>query len=465
MHLIFDALARHARETPDAPAVRAGDVSLTWGKFARRVAQAAEGFARGPRTVGLALSGIEYAIGDLGATLAGCRVVPVPAFFSPGQRQHLLSDAEATLIETLPRGAAEALPDYRGGAERVIYTSGTTGTPKGVVLGDRQITASIEGLAAALRPTAADRYLSALPRSQLLEQICGVFLPVLAGAEAVTCPEGLAALMGGDGPAFAQAAARLDPTITVLAPRQLALWVAALEAGEAVAPRGLRYIAVGGAPVTPRLIEAAHRLGLPAAEGYGLSEACSVVALTPPEAVFPGGGMRPVAGITVEIEAGEIVVSGPTVMNGYLGAPGAPARWHTGDLGRIDGGRLWVEGRRDALIVRASGRNISPEWVEAAALADPAILAAALVDVEEALVLLLAPTRTPDLTGLAARLEDLPEYARPTHFMIADPRTAGLIRASGTADRRTAAAVVADNPVAWCPFRTSARARGERIGA
>ena len=209
--------------------------------------------------------------------------MPVPSFFSPAQVRHLLADAGAELLDRLPDPETPPLPlDYGGGAERVIYTSGTTGQPKGVVLGDRQLDASISGLAAALRPGAGDRYLSVLPQAQLLEQICGIFLPILAGAETLICPEGLAALLAGDGLGLARAAEEFCPTITVLAPRQLALWVAALRQGRARAPARLRYVAVGGAPTSPALLAEARQLGLPAAEGYGLSECCSVVALNRP---------------------------------------------------------------------------------------------------------------------------------------------------------------------------------------
>ena len=376
-------------------------------------------------------------IGDLAATLAGCRVVPVPGFFSQGQVAHLLADAGAALIEQLPVGDGALPLSYAGGSERVIYTSGTTGRPKGVLLGDRQLSASALGLAQAIGAGPGDRYLSALPQAQLLEQICGIFLPVLAGAETALCPEGVNCLFSGDGRGLARLAAEAAPTVTVLAPRQLTLWVQALRQG-APAPHGLRYVAVGGAPVSPELIAEARALGLPVAEGYGLSEACSVVAMTPADAA-EGAAMRPLAGVGVEIDQGEIVVSGPTVMAGYLHGAPQHGPWRTGDLGRIEDGRLVVLGRRDAMILRASGRNIAPEWVEAAALADPAVPAAALVLLpEDRLALVLAATGAPDMPALLARLTELPEYARPRALVIADPRHPGLIRPSGTADRQIA---------------------------
>ncbi|MCJ8140067.1 class I adenylate-forming enzyme family protein [Falsirhodobacter halotolerans] len=437
MHPIFDALSRHARTRADATAFRHADRRISWGGLADAITHAAKAFAAGPRTVGLHLSGIDYVIADLAATLAGCRVVPVPAFFSDGQIAHLLADSGATLIDRLPRSDQALALTYSGGSERIIYTSGTTGRPKGVVLGDRQLTAQTQALAAAIGAVADDRYLSVLPQAQLLEQICGIFVPVLAGAETVIAAEGQSCLFSGNGAPLARFADASRPTVTVLAPRQLTLWVAALRQGGR-APDSLRYIAVGGAPVAPELLGEARTLGLPVAEGYGLSEASSVVAITPAH----GTGMVPVTGVDLWLEDGEIVVDGPNVMAGYLGAAPHSGPWRTGDMGRLTEGRLTVLGRRDGMILRASGRNIAPEWVEAAALADPAIPAAALIlTPDDRLLLVLAAAATPDTLSLAARLADLPEYARPEALVFADPRHAGLIRSSGLADRQVAARI------------------------
>ncbi|PHQ66765.1 MAG: long-chain acyl-CoA synthetase, partial [Paracoccus sp.] len=82
---VFDALARNAVERPQNLAFADGQRGLTWSALAQAVACAAAGFAAGPRIVGLRLAGLDYVIGDLAATLAGCRVVPVPGFFSTGQ--------------------------------------------------------------------------------------------------------------------------------------------------------------------------------------------------------------------------------------------------------------------------------------------------------------------------------------------------------------------------------------------
>ena len=101
---------------------------------------------------------------------------------------------------------------------------------------------------------------------------------------------------------------------------------------------------------------------------YGLTEACSQVDAGPggaPSAPAPRAGRSTTE---VRIEDGEILVRGPTVAPGRRRQDG----WlHTGDLGRLDAdGYLWVEGRRDDLIV-SGGENVGPERVEAVLRAHP----------------------------------------------------------------------------------------------
>lgn len=117
MKQIFAALSRHAAERPKDIAFRRPARSITWAELAREVGARAASLR--PAVLGLGLSGIDYVIADLAATLAGCRVVPVPSFFSPAQVRHLLADAGAELLDRLPDPETPPLPlDYAGGAGR-----------------------------------------------------------------------------------------------------------------------------------------------------------------------------------------------------------------------------------------------------------------------------------------------------------------------------------------------------------
>src|SRR5471032_2120924 len=109
--------------------------------------------------------------------------------------------------------------------------------------------------------TAEDRMLSVLPYALLLEQVAGIAVPLSVGASIALCP---------DPQSLPVAAESFSPTATVLVPEMLAGWVKWLERSGRRSPASLRFVAIGGAPVPPRLAERAWALGLPVHEGYGL---------------------------------------------------------------------------------------------------------------------------------------------------------------------------------------------------
>jgi long-subunit acyl-CoA synthetase (AMP-forming) len=437
--------------------------SVTWRALSFRVTDLAQRLAGMPQTIGIALAGgVDYVVADLAVTLSGRRQVPLPFFFSNEQNAHILMDAQigaviardASLFSALPNlmvidpagsGKASAtLPTYHGGAERVIYTSGSSGKPKGVIIGDRQLDASLTALGDVIRAGPQDRHLSILPLAQLLEQICGIFLPILAGAETVFRFEATKALFGAPIAPLAEAFADVNPTTSLLAPGLLGRWVAELETRQQRAPASLRFVAVGGASSSPALLTAACHAGIPAYEGYGLSECCAVVAMNRPRDNLAGSVGPVLDGIGVTLENGEITVSGPTVMQGYLNGAAAPARWHTGDLGHFDGDRLVIDGRKDALLVTDAGRNVSPEWVEQRVNADPRIVSSALRlrAADGALVLIVVAAAPVNPAEIANLLGDLPLYARPTGLIVTGPDEPDLLFPVGTPNRSVAKTII-----------------------
>ncbi len=462
MHQVFQALTRNAGQHPDEIAFEDDSQSVTWAELASRVADLAArlGATDGPVAIALA-GGVDYVVADLATALAARRQVPLPFFFSREQNAHILLDAGVTTVITatpdlfaavpylklvdpaasVPEGAA--LPPYQGGSERVIYTSGSSGRPKGVVIADRQLSASLAALSSVIAAGPDDVHLSVLPLAQLLEQICGIFLPIMARARTVFRFEATKAVLGAPIAPLAQAFDAVRPTTSVLAPSVLARWAAHLEASARHAPDSLRFVAVGGASSAPALIRAANRMGIPAHEGYGLSECCAVVAMNRPGDNTPGTVGPVLDGLDVRIDAGEIVVSGPTVMQGYLNADPAPRVWRTGDLGHFDGDRLVVDGRKDALLVTGAGRNISPEWVEQRVNAEPRVVASALgLRADDTLVLVVAAAAPIALGEIVALLGDLPDYACPAEVILTRPDEPGLLFPAGTPDRTVAAKLI-----------------------
>lgn len=451
MREIFQAIARHAATRPDDIAFRDPAGALDWATLAKRVLGTAAALRQfGDRPLGIIHSNtVDYVLTDLAASFNGQTIVPLPPFFSPSQIEHLGRTAGLAAIigPDTPldtgRGDGRTLEDAADQAWRVIFTSGSSGTPKGVRIGSRQIMASAHGLIEASGASQSDQHLSILPHAQLLEQIAGILVPILVGAQVTLAPALTRAFLTSDGAAMAQILSAQNFTTTVIVPKILSMW---LDAGQP-APLRLRLVALGGAPVSPELLDRAARTGLPVFEGYGLSECCSVVSMNRPGSNRSGSVGRSVAGTEITIEDGEIVVSGPTVMAGYLGgAPAAGQRWHTGDLGHMDAdGYLYIDGRRDNLIVTPEGRNISPEWVErqVAHLTD-----AALVQIRDRLVLIVA--QGCDRAALACALAPLPAYARPACVLDMPPDAGPLMRPSGAPDRQLARKIAEGAQIGLC---------------
>ena len=333
------------------------------------------------------------------------------------------------------------------GTAKITFTSGTTGTPKGVCLSAAQQRTVAASLVAATQGIGIERHLALLPLAVLLENIAGVRAPLAAGATCCVPSLGTVGVGGSTGfdPRVALAALeRWQADSVILLPQMLTALTAVIEAG-APRPSRLRFAAVGGAKVSPALIERARAAGIPAYEGYGLSECASVVALNVPGANRPGSVGRPLPHARVRIDSGEVVVDDAGFL-GYLGS-GAPGRdaLHTGDLGRVDAdGFLHIDGRCKHQLITSFGRNVAPEWPEAELVSSPAVAQAAVFGEARpqlAAVLVPALPAVPDLAleaAVRAANARLPDYARIAVWLRADvPFSAGngLATANGRARR------------------------------
>ncbi len=437
MREFFDSLARRAAADGNRTAIVSGNAILSYAALCGKVRAMAAAATDLPERVGLLVSqGADGIVFDLALSFAGKEIVPLPEFFSEAQLTHIARKtglthaatdaASADRVQRLglvahPLGAA-AVPGMTPASEarRIIFTSGTTGTPKGVCLSGAQMLASAEALAEASSATGRDRYLSVLPNSLLLEQIAGIYLPLSVGATVV--------LPGAHGSfrasQLADCVEQSKATATVLVPELLYAWLNELRIAARRAPSSLRFVAVGGASVSAQLADEAWSRGLPIYEGYGLSECCSVVCVNRPGARHAGTVGRPLKNVQIAIDDGEIVVSGPTVMRGYVGEPPANGTWRTGDLGALDdAGFLRIIGRKDNVIVTGAGRNVSPEWIEQVIEASGRVKRCVVVGHRQELAALIVP-KNASLCGNDLALRDLvadathqlPDYARPRRY-------------------------------------------------
>ncbi len=483
MSALLERIGLHGRQRPDAAALADGRVTLSYRELVTEIGNLADLIEAG--RVGLLLdNGVPWACLDLALRQREAVCVPMPGFFSTSQLSHLVRDAGLDLIVTdLPdrvaellgspaadsieiagrtvwlfRPAASARAGMGGtgilptGTSKITYTSGTTGQPRGVCLSGAVIESVAAELAEAVGAGPDDRALSLLPLSTLLENIGGLYAPLWVGACAqmpglAEC--GMAGSSGLDPMRLYRALLRFAPSTVILVPQLLKVLVEGVVAGQPV-PASLRFVAVGGAPVAPDLLAHARSLGIPAYQGYGLSEAASVVCLNRPGAERAGSVGKPLANVRVSVSAdGEVMVGGRLFL-GYLGGAAVNDEvWATGDLGYLDAdGCLYLTGRKKTAYATAFGRNVAPEWVESELTGHPLIAQAAVFGEGRPFnVAVLVPRSAVSAEVMAAAVrsvnERLPDYARTPRWVVAEApfsSSNGLASASGALNRAAVAA-------------------------
>jgi long-subunit acyl-CoA synthetase (AMP-forming) len=455
MSSTIEAVRQFSAHTPSRIAVRSATECLTYREIDMRARQLAHQLEA--RETGVAAfvadNGPAWLIADLAAQLAGTVLVPLPPFFTREQIAHALRDSAADTLLADPRlpalrdfdvgplepfialgrdfawcrlraSSVSALP---AGTAKISYTSGTTGKPKGVCLRQAGMDAVAESLRLAVADTSISRHLCVLPLATLLENIAGVCVPLMNGAE-IAIPSaretGLIGASGFDPALLLRCIETYQAESIILVPQLLAALVHALERG-ARRPSSLRLVAVGGARVSPALLARADSVGLPVYEGYGLTECASVVALNTPAARRIGSVGRPLphADVTIDVH-GEIHVAG-AALNGYVGDKQTPQCLATGDLGHFDDdGFLYVSGRRKNMFITSFGRNVSPEWVESELCEEPAIAQAAVFgEARPWNVAVIVPAPGAQREELCPAVEAanrrLPDYARIGDWLVA----------------------------------------------
>ncbi|RWK61764.1 class I adenylate-forming enzyme family protein [Mesorhizobium sp.] len=294
--------------------------------------------------------------------------------------------------------------DHRGidvDLAMLIYTSGSTGRPKGVMMTHRNCDAAADSITTYLRNTPDDIILNVLPLSfdyGLYQLLMAVRIgATLVLEKSFAFPQAIFERIREEG----ATGLPLVPTMAAMI-----LQMRDLEPGFLPS---VRYISNTAAALPPAHIERLRFLfpGVRLYSMYGLTE-CKRCTYLPPEELDrrPGSvgiaipnteafvvddhGQRVPPGV-----AGELVIRGPHVMQGYWRNEAAteralrpgPKPWekvlYTGDLFRTDeDGFLYFVGRKDD-IIKTRGEKVAPKEVEAVLHAHPGIAEAVVVGVPD----------------------------------------------------------------------------------
>ena len=168
----------------------------------------------------------------------------------------------------------------------------------------------------------------------------------------------------------------------------------------------VRSFIMGGAPLNPEVEKWFRKIKFPYTVGYGMTEACPLLAYRPWEEYVQGSCGRAIDITEIRIDsddpehvAGEIQARGQSVCIGYYKNEEASATlftddgWlRTGDLGTMDAdGNVFIRGRSKSMILSANGQNIYPEEVEAMVNNQMGVAESVVVDRAGKLVALVYP--------------------------------------------------------------------------
>lgn len=415
-----------AAEADDHPALAApGRPVLTYGQLRDNIVALAtqlNSFGLGPGDrIAIAMgNGPEMALSFFAAAMSGT-VAPLNPKYKQEEFAFYFDDTQAraliTLPDTIPEAHAAATPDMTiiaaiinddgtlafqavTGARparraelaqpddiaMILHTSGTTSRPKRVPIRQRNMAASAANIAGTYNLSPDDVALCVMPLFHV-HGIVGSMIATLSSGGTLVCPDGFSALefwgwMQTFKPTWYSAVPTMHQLLLTRADRNRAI----IEANP------LRFIRSSSAPLPPVVLERLEAaFHAPVLESYGMTEATHQMTSNPlPPSPRKAGSVGYGFGVEVAVmdadgtllpqgAIGEVVVRGPSVIDGYENNPEANATafvdgwFRTGDQGVIDAdGYLVLTGRLKELINRG-GEKISPLEIDDVILRHPAV--------------------------------------------------------------------------------------------
>lgn len=280
----------------------------------------------------------------------------------------------------------------------LLYTSGTSGRPKGVMLSHRALDTNVRAIIehAHLGPT--NKFLGVLPQFHAFGVTALTLMPLALGAEVIYTarfvPRKLVELMR-----------KHKPNVFIAVPSMYG----ALLSVKSATPEdfaSLQFAVSGAEPLSQAVFDAYQdKFKCHLLEGYGLTETAPVTNWSTPQQNKQHAVGKALPGVTNIIvdddskvlgpnEPGEILITGPNVMDGYWQLPektdevfveidvpskGTTKCFRTGDIGKIDeDGYLYITGRKKEMLI-VGGENVFPREIEEVLNLHPSVKASAVI--------------------------------------------------------------------------------------
>ncbi len=299
----------------------------------------------------------------------------------------------------------------------INYTSGTTSAPKGVMLKYDSFTATVEYAQTNVKATPEDTLVSMLPMAHMYGLAFELTYPLCSGVTIYFLGKTPSPSL------LLKAMKEVRPYMIVTVPLVMEkVYKSSLKpmlqkpsikfATKVPGIRGIFYkkmregldaafggrcghYIMGGAPLNPEVEDLFRKIKLRYTVGYGMTEACPLLAYEDPARFVKGSCGKPVTCAEVRIDsedpqniAGEIQAKGRNICIGYFKNPEASAGaftedgfLRTGDLGVMDAaGNIFIKGRSKSMILSSNGQNIYPEEVEAVVNSQDFVVESVVVD-------------------------------------------------------------------------------------
>ena len=432
-----------AQETPSKTVIFIEDSRFTYREFLVSVDQMARaleliGIGKSDKVALICPNGIEFVQSVFAISKLGAIIIPINTMLKNEEYRYILSDCGAKglitsskftkevgdLCETIdslshtiwidkaPKEDSchlvldEILSDHLHTHSQspaklddtavIFYTSGTTGHPKGAMISNRNLFSNLIGAKERFDLRTSDRFVVYLPMFHSFTFSIMVMLPFFTRSSFVIIPSIL--------PFSNIIKQTLLKRVTVFmgVPDIYNALIRAKLPWYFLWFNSIRYFISGGSALNEDTLNRFRSTFKRATmlEGYGLSECSPAVAINPLEKQKTLSVGLPLYGYEVKIvndemvelpigEAGELIVRGDCVMQGYLNNPGATAEtiqngWlRTGDIAKVDEeGYIYIVDRIKDLII-SKGINIYPRQIEEQMMLLPQIKLAAVIGVND----------------------------------------------------------------------------------